>query len=141
MNKLTVGQLAKQAGVSAVAIRHYERSGLLPKPARSEHGYRLYTKETLKRVRFITNAKEAGFSLKEILELLNIQENAKASSKNIKQCVLEKSRAVRKKIKILEEIAEALECLANSCDGKVPLSQCPILETLYSEANKKGKQS
>lgn len=140
MNMLTVGQLAKKAGVSAVAIRHYERSGLLPKAARSEHGYRQYPENMLNCVRFITNAKEAGFTLKEIQELLDIQKDAKASSKNVRQYVIEKANSVREKVVILENIAETLERLADSCNGKVSLDKCPILETLYSEISCKSKQ-
>jgi DNA-binding transcriptional MerR regulator len=66
MDNLTIGQVAKKAGVNIQTIRYYERRNLLPEPSRGESGYRHYEEETVRHIRFIRNAKELGFSLKEI---------------------------------------------------------------------------
>lgn len=73
MEGLTIGRLAREAGVNSETIRFYERRGLIPKPPRPATGYRRYPPETVRRVRFIRHAKELGFSLKEILELLSLR--------------------------------------------------------------------
>src|SRR3989442_10720788 len=70
MKSLTIGRLAKQAGVNVETVRFYERRGLLPKPPRSASGYRLFPAETARRLKFIRRAQELGFSLTEIRELL-----------------------------------------------------------------------
>lgn len=134
MDKLTIGQLAKQTGLTTVAIRHYERIGLLPMPSRDDNGYRQYPNDAVKRVRFVVNAKEAGFSLKEICDLFETQHKVCASSKDIKQLVLEKSAAIRERIDMLKKFASTLDRLANLCDGKLSINQCPILEALYMES-------
>jgi DNA-binding transcriptional MerR regulator len=70
---LTIGQLAKQSGVGVETLRYYERQRLIPEPPRRRSGYRQYPPETVKRIRFIRRAKELGFSLKEIDELLTLR--------------------------------------------------------------------
>jgi DNA-binding transcriptional MerR regulator len=74
MSQLTVSKLADEAGISADAVRYYERIGLLPEPDRSPSGYRLYEDDAVERVRFIKRAQRFGLRLEEIGELLEIQE-------------------------------------------------------------------
>ncbi len=69
MKSLTIGHLAKEAGVNLETVRYYERRGLLPKPPRSASGYRLFPSDAARRLRFIRRAQELGFSLNEIREL------------------------------------------------------------------------
>ena len=69
MKSLTMGRLAKQAGVNLETVRFYERRGLLPRPSRSASGYRLFTADAARRIKFIRRAQELGFSLTEIGEL------------------------------------------------------------------------
>ena len=140
-NKVTIGQLAHKAGVSSVAIRHYERLKLLPKAERGENDYRLYPEEaTLKRLMFIVNAKEAGFSLQEVRELLDLRQNKSTSSFEIKEYVSSKVIDVKQKIKALQSIVKTLEKLVSRCDGKMPLGQCPILDALDNQTSKKRKK-
>ena len=73
MKALTIGHLAKEAGVNLETVRYYERRGLLPRPPRSPSGYRLFPAESRKRLRFIRRAQELGFSLREIRELLSLR--------------------------------------------------------------------
>ena len=73
MERLTIGEVAKQAHVRIETLRYYERTGLVASPPRSESNYRLYPQETVRRVQFIKRAQELGFSLKEITELLALR--------------------------------------------------------------------
>lgn len=73
METLTIGQLAKNAGVNIETIRYYERRGLIPEPPRRESGYRQYSPEFVTRIQFIKRAQELGFSLNEIAELLALR--------------------------------------------------------------------
>jgi len=77
MKSLTVGHLAKQAGVNLETVRFYERRGLLPEPMRKESGYRIYGADDLHRLRFIRQAKTLGFSLNEIATILQMRERGK----------------------------------------------------------------
>src|SRR5437867_12888069 len=74
--RLTIGRLAQVGGVNLETIRYYEREGLLPRPPRTRSGYRIFPNDAARRLRFIRRAKELGFSLKEIRELLALRVNA-----------------------------------------------------------------
>lgn len=129
---LTIGKLAKHSSTTAVTIRYYERQGLIKACKRSKGGYRLYEADAVTRLHFIKNAKEADFSLEEIKELLSLQQK-KVSSKAVKQMTLKKIEAIRNKITILKNMEKTLSALANRCDGKSPINQCPILEKFSKE--------
>lgn len=77
MKSLTIGHLAKQAGVNLETVRYYERRELLPEPMRKESGYRVYGQDDLHRLRFIRQAKSLGFSLNEIATILRMREGGK----------------------------------------------------------------
>ena len=132
MEGLTIGQLARQAGVNLETVRYYERRGLLPEPPRRESGYRVYGKEALSRLAFIRNAKELGFSLEEILELLSLRVNRQTSCGKVKRRAEAKMIAVEEKIQALQKIRRALIRLVATCRGRGPTSACPILEKLDS---------
>ncbi|QLH42414.1 MAG: heavy metal-responsive transcriptional regulator [Coxiellaceae bacterium] len=133
MHYLTVGELADQAGVTKVAIRYYERCGLLPKATRLSSGYRAYPEIIINRLRFIKNAKSVGFTLEEIQELIALQEQPNATSQDIKSRTTIKLGIIQEKIQSLQQMANTLEQLVQSCDGQGTLHQCPILETLYKK--------
>jgi MerR family transcriptional regulator, copper efflux regulator len=73
MSTLTIGQVAKEAGVGVETLRYYEREGLVKEPPRRDSGYRQYPEDVVKRIHFIKRAQELGFSLKEIAELLALR--------------------------------------------------------------------
>src|SRR5436309_5094914 len=73
MERLTTGQLARRGGVNLESIRFYERQGLLPKPPRTFSGYRVFSEDSVRRIRFVKRAQELGFSLREIKELLALR--------------------------------------------------------------------
>ncbi len=84
MKEMTVGRLAKTAGVNIETIRYYERRGLLPEPTRKESGYRLYSDEDVKRLQIILRAKELGFALREIQELLELRVDVKTNCDEVR---------------------------------------------------------
>src|SRR5947208_5062987 len=85
MKPLTIGQLAPQGGVGIETVRFYERQGLLEEPARKESGYRQYTEDVVARLRFIRRAKELGFSLKEIAELIALRLDASTTCADVRE--------------------------------------------------------
>jgi MerR family mercuric resistance operon transcriptional regulator len=133
MKSLTIGRLAKQAGVNLETVRFYERRGLLPKPPRSASGYRLFPSDAAQRLRFIRRAKELGFSLKEIRELLSLRVSRTTTSRDIRTRAEVKIANIDAKIKSLESIKKTLRKLTNVCEGCVPVAECPILESLDRE--------
>lgn len=137
MTYLVVGELANKTGVSKVAIRYYERCGLLPKVNRRK-GYRIYPESIIDRIHFIKNAQSVGFTLEEISELLRLQEE-KGTSQQVKSYTMTKLDAIYEKIKSLQCMANTLKRLVTNCDGKVPLTECPILRGLYGDLSEDGK--
>jgi MerR family transcriptional regulator, copper efflux regulator len=128
MTLYSIGQVAKQSNVSVETIRYYEKEGLIEEPERKESGYRQYKGEAIARLSFILQAKELGFSLKEIGELLSIKPDAKCSA--VKQLAQEKLGDIESKIKMLQRMRKSLKKLINVCPGQAPISDCPILEAI-----------
>jgi MerR family copper efflux transcriptional regulator len=133
MEGLTIGRLAREAGVNSETIRFYERRGLIPKPPRPASGYRRYPPETVRRIRFIRHAKELGFSLVEISELLSLRLDPKTTCTEIKRRTEDKLRDIEGKIRALQGMKGVLAALAGECKGRGPLSDCPILDALERE--------
>ena len=133
MNGLTIGRLAKQVSIGIETIRFYERQGLIEPPPRTDSNYRVYPEEEVNRLRFIKRAKNLGFTLSEIKELLFIRHDPHATKADIKNRTLNKIEDVKQKISDLTRIKMSLEHLASSCDGHGPLEECPILEALDSD--------
>ncbi len=126
---LTIGRLAKQAAVGIDTVRFYERRGLLPEPPRTAAGYRLYTNDTIARIRFIRRAKLLGFNLDEIGNLLNLHDRGGQKSA-VKQLTQRKLDQIDAKIADLSKIRDVLRELASECSGTGDVNGCPIIETL-----------
>lgn len=139
MNGLTIGRLAKQVGVGIETVRFYERQGLIEPPPRTDSNYRVYPQEEVERLKFIKRAKDLGFTLKEIKELLELQHDPHATKADIKKRTVKKIENIKQKVRDLSRILHALEHLAGTCDGKGPLSECPILEALTGENHEHHK--
>ncbi len=135
MNRLTRGKLAGQSGVNIATIRYYEKLELLPAPPRSNAGYRMFSTESVNRVRFIKHAQELGFSLKEIKELLDLRVTPVATATDVRMRASGKIADIGNKIQHLRAMKKSLERLVNSCCGIGSVSECPILESLDSEEN------
>jgi MerR family mercuric resistance operon transcriptional regulator len=129
----TIGQVAKETGIGIETIRYYERMKLMPQPKRSSSGYRQYCPRCVQRLKFIKNAKELGFSLKEISSFLSLRVKDKSKCADVKKRTDYKIEEINEKIKRLQEIKCSLKRLSNKCiNGNAPLSQCPILEEFNS---------
>ena len=126
----SIGQIAKQTCVSVETIRYYEKEGLLEKPQRKESGYRQYNGDAIDRLFFIQQAKELGFSLKEIGELLSIKSDANTVCSDVKYLAEDKLSNIENKIKILQRMEKSLKKLVDACPGQAPISDCPILDSL-----------
>lgn len=135
MEELSIGEIASATGMRVEAIRYYERRGLIPPARRRESGYRAFPASTVPRIRFIQRAKELGFSLDEIADLLSLRVDPAATCREVKERTQDKIRDVRTKIASLRRIESALGRLAEQCQGDAgPTSECPILDTLEVEA-------
>jgi MerR family mercuric resistance operon transcriptional regulator len=130
MSVFRIGEVAKHAGVTVETIRFYESQTLIPKPPRSESGYRQYTSKTIRRVRFIQRAKELGFSLKDIHVLLTLRNEPNATCADVKTQALMKIEEVDEKSADLTRIRRALTDLVERCNAEADLSECPILDAL-----------
>lgn len=134
MTQLTVGKLAKAGGIGVEAVRYYEKRGLLPKPERLPSGYRVYSEETINRVRFIKRAQELGFTLEEISELLALTENSDADCGDVCERAQEKLSDIKQRIDDLAGMQKALKKIADYCPGKgKPLSECSIMQHFHGE--------
>jgi MerR family transcriptional regulator, copper efflux regulator len=130
MEGLTTARLAHEGGVNVETIRYYERHGLLPKPPRTHSGYRIFSDDSVKWLRFIKHAKDLGFSLKEIKELLALRVRPGSSCVDVRRKAEAKIVDVDQKIQHLQTIKKALQSLTATCAGKGPVSTCSILEAL-----------
>jgi Cu(I)-responsive transcriptional regulator len=130
MNGLTIGRLAKQAGLGIETVRFYERQGLIAPPPRTDSNYRIYPEEEISRLKFIKRAKDLGFTLKEIKELFHLQHDPHATKADVKKRTMEKIEDIKKRVQDLSKIQAALEHLAEACDGHGPMSECPIMDAL-----------
>jgi len=133
MEKLTIGEVEKQANVRIETLRYYERTGLVASPPRSESNYRLYPQETVRRVQFIKRAQELGFSLREITELLALRATPETPCVDIRRRALDKITTVEEKIQALHSMKYALAKLVEECSGRGEITACPILAALDSE--------
>jgi MerR family transcriptional regulator, copper efflux regulator len=134
MPALTTGALAKQGGVNLESIRYYERRGLLPKPPRTDAGYRMYTDDALRRVRFIKRAQAIGFTLREIRELLGLRVKAGSTCDDVRRKAEAKVAEIDRKRRQLAAMKKALVRLVASCDRSGPASACTFLGNLESES-------
>jgi len=130
METLTIGQVARQAGVGVETIRFYEREGLLAEPPRRTSGYRQYSEEVVKRLRFIKRAQTLGFSLKEITELLMLRVDAQTACDEVRQHTEAKIAEVERKLIELQRMRQALIQVTSLCTGQGPDSRCPVLDAL-----------
>ena len=133
MGTMTIGKLAKRAGVGVETIRFYERKGLIPEPPRRSSGYREYDDDTVTRVRFIRHAKELGFTLKEINGLLSLQLDPEKPCQDVNRRIETKLSDIDEKIKMLHRMKDALQRLSTQCGGEWSVSDCPILEALEDD--------
>jgi len=132
MKTHTIGEAAKKFNVTPKTLRYYQKLGLLTPTVDSASGYRQYTEQDIQQLRFIFNCKKAGFSLKEIQEILNLIHNHNSHSNHVKKIIEAKVTAIEATIKELSKVKKTLLDLNTLCDGSVDISECPILSALVN---------
>ncbi len=138
---MKIGAVAARADVNIQTVRYYERRGLLPEPSRTESNYRLYSEESVQRVRFVKRAQELGFTLEEIKELLSLRAAPGTDCADVRNRAEVKVQDIDNKVRTLRAMRTALTRLIGECSGKGPVTQCPILEALDSKDEKRCSES
>lgn len=133
MDGITTGELAERAGVGRETVRYYERRGLLPEPPRTEAGYRQYSPEDVRRLRFIRTAQELGFTLDEIGGLLGLRVRPDGSCEAVEARARNVLDRVERQIGELRGMKAALEALLQSCRAAEATDPCPILSAIENE--------
>lgn len=126
---MNIGKASRASGVSERMIRHYETIGLIPPPARRDSGYRDYSDADVHRLRFAANARDLGFPIEEIRELLGLWDNAQRTSADVKALALARAAELGRKAEALEAMHRALIDLASRCHGS-DRPDCPIIATI-----------
>ena len=129
---MNIGQAAQSSGVSAKMVRHYESLGLLPTVARTDAGYRQYGDKEVHTLRFIRRARDLGFSMAEIAELLKLWQNQRRSSANVKKIASHHLAALDAKMAEMAAMRKTLQHLVHCCSGD-DRPDCPILDELAHE--------
>jgi len=135
MPTLTIGKVAKQAGVGVETIRFYEREGLIDDPRRRSSGYREYAPDVVHRIRFIRHAKELGFTLREIKELLELRVEPDCHCGDVLELAEAKIADIDQRIDTLQRMKRALSKLTAACRENRQTESCPILEAIDGAEN------
>ena len=130
-SELTIGRVAKQAGVNVETVRYYQRRRLLAEPDKPHMGYRRYPADSVKHIRFIKRAQALGFTLEEIAELLRLEE-ARACAET-RALASHKMWLIDQKLTGLAAMRKALASLVQQCDRKQPAKGCPIIQVLEQD--------
>lgn len=129
---MQIGEVAKRSGVSAKMIRHYEEIGLIPAPDRRDSNYRDYGHHDLHRLAFVRRARDLGFSIEQIRDLLRLWGDRQRSSAEVKRVTETHIAELDQKIRLLGEMRHTLANLAHACDGD-DRPDCPIIDSLAGE--------
>jgi MerR family mercuric resistance operon transcriptional regulator len=129
--ELTIGQVAERAGVNVETIRYYQRRGLLAEPLKPQGGYRRYTPETVKHIRFIKRAQALGFTLEEVASLLTLEEACACAE--TRALAAHKVDLIEQKLNDLSAMRKALASLIRQCDAGKPAKGCPIIQVLSQD--------
>jgi Cu(I)-responsive transcriptional regulator len=130
---MNIGQASEASGVSQRMIRHYEKIGLIPAAPRRDSGYRDYSDADLHRLRFIANARDLGFPIEDIRQLLDLWNDHRRSSAEVKALAMARADELQRKAAALEAMRRTLVELAERCHGD-DRPDCPILNSLAGPA-------
>lgn len=129
---MNIGQASKASGVSAKMIRYYEQTGLIPAADRKSSGYRDYSDTDVHMLRFIRRARDLGFSVADISDLLGLWRDDTRQSAEVKHLAQGHIDELERKIKGLQDMAHTLTELVNACHGD-HRPHCPILQSLETD--------
>ncbi len=130
---MNIGEAARQSGVSAKMVRHYESLGLLPQVQRSDSGYRQYSDAEVHTLRFIKRSRELGFSMPEIAELVSLWQNRRRASENVRRIAQKHADDLAQRIAAMQAMQKTLGHLIHCCQGN-DRPDCPILDDLAGAA-------
>lgn len=130
---MNIGEAARQSGVSAKMVRHYESLGLLPQVQRSDSGYRQYSEAEVHTLRFIKRSRELGFSMPEIAELVSLWQNRRRASENVRRIAQKHADDLAQRIAAMQAMQKTLGHLIHCCQGN-DRPDCPILDDLAGAA-------
>jgi len=130
---MNIGEAARQSGVSAKMVRHYESLRLLPHVHRSDSGYRQYSDAEVHTLRFIKRSRELGFSMPEIAELVSLWQNRRRASKNVRRIAQKHADDLAQRIAAMQAMQKTLGHLIHCCQGD-DRPDCPILDDLAGAA-------
>ena len=135
---MKIGEASTASGISQRMIRHYEKIGLIPAAARRDSGYRDYDEREVHTLRFIGHARDLGFPIEEIRQLVALWHDRARSSVDVKSLALARAKELRRKARELDEMRGALEHLASQCHGD-DRPDCPILGDLAGLDSGQGR--
>lgn len=138
---LSIGQLARRAGISVQALRFYERRGLLARPVRTPSGHRRYPVETTSLLALIRRAQELGFTLAEIAGMLDLRRDPAAQCRDLCRMVQAKLDHVERQIESLKQARDRLRAMRESCPRLRPLRDCPVLVELAGDPRSKQRSA
>lgn len=127
---LTIGGVAKAAGVGIQTLRYYERRGLLTEPERTPAGYRKFSEAEVQRVQFIRRAQGIGFTLEEIRQLLSLRVLSGRRCAGVERAARQTRDRVQERLAELQRIEKALSRMIRACQDRRPTDDCPMLEAL-----------
>ncbi len=128
---LTIGRLARAAGVNVETVRYYQRRGLVAEPERPLNSVRRYSEDSVKRIRFIKRAQELGFTLMEIANLLALEDGR--SCRETRDLAGRKLAIVESRLTDLNRLRRTLRELIARCDTSRGKVSCPIISVLSSD--------
>ena len=131
---MRTSEVATQAQVNTQTLRYYERRGLLPEPERTRSGYRAYTPDAVRVVRFIKRAQQLGFTLDDIEDLLHLAQGGPASCEETRSMARTRITDLQRRIDELVGMRDALGCLIDTCDQPRAERDCPILHDIETVA-------
>jgi MerR family copper efflux transcriptional regulator len=126
---MNIGEAARQSGVSTKMVRHYESLGLLPQVHRSDSGYRQYSEAEVHTLRFIKRARDLGFSMAEIAELVSLWQNRRRASASVRRIAQKHADDLARRIADMQAMQQTLTHLVDCCHGD-ERPECPILDDL-----------
>jgi Cu(I)-responsive transcriptional regulator len=129
---MNIGEAARATGVSAKMIRHYESMGLFPEARRTDSGYRLYGETELASLRFIRHSRDLGFSLEQIRALLDLWQNRRRPSRQVKALAQAHLDEIDQKLRELQAMKATLAHLVHCCAGD-DRPECPIIDSLAED--------
>lgn len=135
MTTMKIGEVAKRSGIGVETIRFYEREGLLLEPERRPSGYRQYDEATVERLEYIRYAKELGFTLAEIKELLELS-FAHSNCEHIRQRADAKITAIEQKIRSLQHMKRSLSKIVERCRKRNSLDDCSLAHKAKKRSDK-----